>query len=129
MTSPSNISQNIADSRRNLFEQCFALGAILEPSWLDLPPLTLPLRYSAPLSPGSDETPKGLNPLQKSVNETYISNPHERRANALQFVQLFIRSPILQPFRRNHTRVVCDYRHLGHTWKVGREKDTHLVNT
>ncbi|KAL9694941.1 hypothetical protein quinque_014226 [Culex quinquefasciatus] len=30
---------------------------------------------------------------------------------------------------RNHTRVVCDHRHLGHTWKVGREKDTHLVNT
>nr|XP_029736104.1 E3 ubiquitin-protein ligase hyd isoform X6 [Aedes albopictus] len=80
---------------------------------------------SAPLPPGSDEAPGGSLPVvywppeydvasgdedslsglntshsQKSMNETYISDPNERRANALQIVQLLCESPILQPYLR-----------------------------
>uniref|UniRef100_A0A1Q3FUI0 HECT-type E3 ubiquitin transferase n=1 Tax=Culex tarsalis TaxID=7177 RepID=A0A1Q3FUI0_CULTA len=80
-------------------------------------------QISAPLPPGSDEAPggslpvvywppeydpasgdedsmSGLNAPQKSVNETYISDPNERRANALQIVQLLCESPVLQPYLR-----------------------------
>lgn len=80
---------------------------------------------SAPLPPGSDEAPGGSLPVvywppeydltcrdedsmsglnasqsQKSMNESYISDPNERRANALQIVQLLCESPVLQPYLR-----------------------------
>ncbi|XP_053696945.1 E3 ubiquitin-protein ligase hyd isoform X2 [Sabethes cyaneus] len=80
---------------------------------------------SAPLPPGSDEAPGGSLPVvywppeydptsgdedsmsglnaplsQKGLNETYISDPNERRANALQIVQLLCESSVLQPHLR-----------------------------
>ncbi|XP_055611780.1 E3 ubiquitin-protein ligase hyd-like isoform X2 [Uranotaenia lowii] len=80
---------------------------------------------SAPLPPGSDEGPGGSLPVvywppeydptsgdedslsglnvpstHKSLNETYISDPNERRANALQIIQLLCESPVLQPYLR-----------------------------
>ncbi|XP_058822733.1 E3 ubiquitin-protein ligase hyd isoform X2 [Topomyia yanbarensis] len=80
---------------------------------------------SAPLPPGSDEAPGGSLPVvywppeydptsgdedsmsglnapqsQKGLNETYISDPNERRVNALQIVQLLCESPVLQPYLR-----------------------------
>ncbi|XP_062562210.1 E3 ubiquitin-protein ligase hyd isoform X2 [Armigeres subalbatus] len=80
---------------------------------------------SAPLPPGSDDAPGGSLPVvywppeydptsgdedslsgmntsqsQKSMNENYISDPNERRANALQIVQLLCENPVLQPYLR-----------------------------
>ncbi|EAT42542.1 AAEL005930-PA [Aedes aegypti] len=78
-------------------------SAPLPPGSDEAPGGSLPVVYWPPeydVASGDEDSMSGLNASQshKSMNETYISDPNERRANALQIVQLLCESPVLQPY-------------------------------
>ncbi|EDS36155.1 hyperplastic discs protein [Culex quinquefasciatus] len=100
---PVSIREIMRRSVNREIDASNAISAPLPPGSDEAPGGSLPVVYWPPEydpASGDEDSMSGLNAPQKSVNETYISDPNERRANALQIVQLLCDSPVLQPYLR-----------------------------
>ncbi|XP_039430881.1 E3 ubiquitin-protein ligase hyd isoform X6 [Culex pipiens pallens] len=100
---PVSIREIMRRSVNREIDASNAISAPLPPGSDEAPGGSLPVVYWPPEydpASGDEDSMSGLNAPQKSVNETYISDPNERRANALQIVQLLCESPVLQPYLR-----------------------------